>query len=89
MRTAWWCNCGRHPAWQPIVRRPARRSDLGDAGESTYYASGLTVGDVIVAIDSAAVRTTDDLLRRIEQAALQYRVDFIRNGIPAWMRVTK
>ena len=63
-----------------ILEMPERAPD---------YASGLTVGDVIVAIDSAAVRTTDDLLRRIEQAALQYRVDFIRNGIPAWMRVTK
>ena len=54
---------------------------------SSAYRAGFEVGDVITTIDGARVRTSEDLVQRINAAGLQYRVDLVRNGIPAWVRV--
>ena len=53
------------------------------------YEAGFEVGDVIVGVDGAKVRTSDGLLQQIAQVGLQYRVDIIRNGAPAWLRVSR
>ena len=53
------------------------------------YAAGFEVGDVIVKVEGERVRNTDELFRRLEQTGLQYRVDIVRKGLPAWMRIQK
>ena len=56
---------------------------------SPAYEAGFEVGDVIVSLDGNRVVTTDDLVRRIEQAGLLFRVDIARNGSPAWVRISR
>ena len=53
------------------------------------YASGLEPGDVIVAIDAAGIRTTEDLLRVANRSPMQYRVKIMRGATPAWVRVSR
>ncbi len=56
---------------------------------SPAYQAGVEPGDVVISVDNLKVRTSDDLLQRIERAGLQYRVDVIRNGVPVWLRVNR
>ena len=56
---------------------------------SPAYRTGFEIGDVIVSIDGANVRTLVDLNQRIARADLQYRVDLIRDGVPFWMRISR
>lgn len=51
--------------------------------------AGLLADDVIVSVESANVRSVDDLLTRIDRAAVQYRVKIVRNGYPGWVRVSR
>jgi serine protease Do len=55
----------------------------------TNVTSCFEVGDVIVAIGGVKVTTADDLLLRVEQAGVQYRVDIQRDGVPAWVRASR
>jgi Do/DeqQ family serine protease len=57
--------------------------------DAPAYATGLEVGDVIVAVDAAPVRTTDDLLRLVDRAGMQYRLKVVRAGVPGWIRVAR
>ena len=57
--------------------------------KSAAYATGLEPGDVIVAVDGGVVRAPDDLERLVDRAGMQYRVKIMRDGIPAWVRVTR
>jgi S1-C subfamily serine protease len=56
---------------------------------SVSYLAGLEKGDVIVAIDGDGVVSVDDLVRKIDKAGLQYRLDIIRDGVPAWVRMSR
>ncbi|HEX4893131.1 MAG TPA: trypsin-like peptidase domain-containing protein [Hyphomicrobiaceae bacterium] len=51
--------------------------------------SGLIPGDVIVRIDGNRVVSPEDLIRRVEQAGLQFRLDIVRDGTPAWLRISR
>jgi serine protease DegQ len=51
--------------------------------------AGLEVGDVIVGVDGGKISSTGELSSRIEQAGLQYRLDIVRNGTPAWVRMRR
>jgi S1-C subfamily serine protease len=53
------------------------------------YATGLAKGDVIVGLDAAAVRTTDDLLGLADRSGMQYRLRLVRNGVTGWLRVIR
>ena len=53
------------------------------------YALGLLPGDVIVALDNATIRTPEDLMRQAYRAGMQYRIIIERNGVPAWVRITR
>lgn len=59
------------------------------SSNAAAYATGLEVGDVIVAVDGAPVRTPSDLLRFAERTAMQYRVKIVRAGVPGWIRVSR
>ncbi len=56
---------------------------------STAHASGLAVGDVIMAVDSGTVRSADDFFRLSDRTGMQYRIKVQRNGVPGWLRVTR
>jgi S1-C subfamily serine protease len=67
-----------------------RGAQVIEAASSTNPGkSGLEVGDVIVRIDGNRVVSPEDLIRRIEQAGLQYRLDIVRDGNPAWLRISR
>jgi C-terminal processing protease CtpA/Prc len=51
--------------------------------------AGLKVGDVVVSVDSATVRSTDELLRHVSRAGMLFRLKIIRDGIPGWVRVSR
>ncbi len=53
---------------------------------SPAYAAGLEEGDVIVGVNNAKVRSVRDLVRRLNQAGMTYRVKLERDGRPGWMR---
>jgi S1-C subfamily serine protease len=53
------------------------------------YATGLALGDIIVALDGGQVRVTEDLWRLIDRSGMQYRVKVIRDGTPGVLRVTR
>lgn len=50
---------------------------------------GLELGDVIVGIDGNKVMSAGDLVRRVGQAGLQYRMDIVRNERPLWVRMSR
>jgi S1-C subfamily serine protease len=56
---------------------------------SPAHRLGLKVGDVVVAVDSATVRSTDELLRHVSRAGMLFRLKIIRDGIPGWVRVSR
>lgn len=56
---------------------------------SPGYAAGLEPGDVLVSVDDARVTSVNELIKRIEQAALEYRLDIMRGGSPAWVRMKR
>ncbi|MFN3745852.1 MAG: trypsin-like peptidase domain-containing protein [Hyphomicrobiaceae bacterium] len=56
---------------------------------SGAYAAGLEPGDVIIGIDGDPTPTADDLVRRLEQAGLQYRLEIIRDGLQGWLRMSR
>jgi serine protease DegQ len=56
---------------------------------SGAYAAGLEPGDVITGIDGDPTSTANDLVRRLEQAGLQYRLEIIRDGLPGWVRMSR
>ena len=67
-----------------------RGAQVLNVPEGTPAASaGLLVDDVIVAVDSADVRSVDNLLLRIDRAGTQYRIRILRNGVPGWVRVNR
>jgi S1-C subfamily serine protease len=56
---------------------------------SAAYRAGLTAGDVIVGVDNGDVRSTEDLFRLASRAGMLFRLKIVRNGAPAWVRVTR
>lgn len=48
--------------------------------------AGFRAGDVIVGIDGANVRSTDDLARALDRTGMQYRIRLMREGVPGWIR---
>ncbi len=48
--------------------------------------AGFRAGDVIVGIDGANVRSTDDLARALDRTGMQYRIRLVRGGVPGWIR---
>ncbi len=58
------------------------------AGASAYNL-GLLEDDVIVGLDNGAVRSVEQLFRRVAQAGMQYRLKIQRNGRPGWIRASR
>ena len=56
---------------------------------SGSYAAGIEPGDVITGIDGVRITASDDLVRRLEQAGPQYRLEIIRDGLPGWVRMSR
>jgi S1-C subfamily serine protease len=56
---------------------------------SGSYGAGLEQGDVIIGIDGERTAMVDDLVRRLEQSGLQYRLEVIRDGLPGWVRMSR
>ena len=57
--------------------------------DSPAFKAGLEPDDIIVGLDSANVRSVDELLARIDRAGVQYRLKIQRNGAPGWVRVSR
>jgi len=51
--------------------------------------AGLLADDVIIGLDSADVRSVDNLFQRFDRAGAQYRIKILRNGVPGWVRVSR
>ena len=56
---------------------------------SGSYAAGIEPGDVIIGVDGVRITASDDLVRRLEQAGPQYRLEIIRDGLPGWVRMSR
>jgi S1-C subfamily serine protease len=56
---------------------------------SGSYGAGLEQGDVIIGIDGEMTSMVDDLVRRLEQSGLQYRLEIIRDGQQGWVRMNR
>jgi serine protease DegQ len=67
--------------------RGAQIREIPDLSPS--YMAGFEVGDVITAIDGTRVVSVDDLVRRIEHAGMQYRIDIVRDGVLGWTRMNR
>ncbi|HRD78366.1 MAG TPA: trypsin-like peptidase domain-containing protein [Hyphomicrobiaceae bacterium] len=61
----------------------------GVAPDSPAARSGLAVGDVIVGVDDNNVRHLAHLVRWIDRAGMAYRLRIVRNGVPAWLRMSR
>lgn len=59
------------------------------ADGSGAFAAGFEAGDVVVGVDGGKIVSVEELARRVEQTGLQYRVDIVRNGTPAWLRMNR
>lgn len=55
--------------------------------KSASEAAGLNAGDIIVGIDGERTASADDLVRRLELANVQYRLEIVRGGASAWVRM--
>ena len=56
---------------------------------SAGHAAGLVTGDVIVAVDGGKVTSVAEMVRRIEQAGLEYKLDILRDANPVWVRLKR
>jgi serine protease DegQ len=74
-----------HPLYGAI--RGVEVLDVPSASPS--FATGLLKGDVITSIDNAPVYGLEDLARRVSMAGKEYRVTFLRDNVPAWIRIVR
>ena len=53
------------------------------------YATGIEAGDVIVGLDGATINSASDLASLADRAGMLFRVKILRDGNPAWVRVSR
>lgn len=81
--------CADIEAGHPLYGR-VRGIEVQDVPETAPgFTTGLVKGDVITAIDDTPVRSMNDLRRRVAGAGKQFRVTFIRDSLPAWVRINR